>query len=67
MVGGSTLGNLSNVQVSMHAVDVGLPQLAMHSSFETGGTRDVALAIAALTAFFDANIRIADADLAVLG
>ena len=39
----------------------------MHSSYETGGTRDVALAIAALTAFFDANIRIADADLAVLG
>lgn len=67
MVGGSTLGNLSNVQVSMHAVDVGLPQLAMHSSYETGGTRDVALVIAALTAFFDANIRIADADLAVLG
>ena len=34
MPGGSTLGNLSNMQVSMHAVDVGLPQLAMHSSYE---------------------------------
>ncbi|MCF0260991.1 MAG: M18 family aminopeptidase, partial [Erysipelotrichaceae bacterium] len=27
-VGGSTLGNLSNTQVSVHAVDMGLPQLA---------------------------------------
>ena len=41
MAGGSTLGNLSNMQASMHAVDVGLPQLAMHSSYETGGVRDV--------------------------
>ncbi len=58
MAGGSTLGNLSNVQASMHAVDVGLPQLAMHSSFETGGVRDVSLAVAALTAFYNANLRI---------
>ena len=58
MTGGSTLGNLSNIQVSMHAVDVGLPQLAMHSSYETAGTRDVALGIAALEAFFRADIRI---------
>ena len=29
--GGSTLGNLSNMQASMHGIDVGLPQLAMHS------------------------------------
>lgn len=62
MAGGSTLGNLSNTQVSMHAVDVGLPQLAMHSSFETGGARDVALAIEALTAFCNADLRIDEAD-----
>ena len=37
MAGGSTLGNLSNLQVSLHAADVGLPQLAMHSCFETAG------------------------------
>lgn len=48
MAGGSTLGNLSNMQASMHAVDVGLPQLAMHSSYETGGVRDVMYAIRAL-------------------
>ena len=53
--GGSTLGNLSNTQVSMHGVDVGLPQLAMHSSFETIGVRDVTLATRALQAFYNAT------------
>ena len=66
MPGGSTLGNLSNMQVSMHAVDVGLPQLAMHSSYETAGVADVALGAAALEAFYNADVRIEDADFAEL-
>ena len=66
MPGGSTLGNLSNMQVSMHAVDVGLPQLAMHSSYETAGVADVALGTAALEAFYNADVRIEDADFAEL-
>ncbi len=65
--GGSTLGNLSNIQASMHAVDVGLPQLAMHSSFETAGTRDVTFAIRALTAFYQADLRIDGAEAIELG
>lgn len=60
--GGSTLGNLSNTQVSVHAVDVGLPQLAMHSVFETAGARDTALGIAALEAFYEADLLIDGAD-----
>ena len=60
--GGSTLGNLSNTQVSVHALDIGLPQLAMHSSYETTGACDTALGIAALTAFFEADLRIEGAD-----
>ena len=40
MVGGSTLGNLSNRHVSLNAVDIGLPQFAMHSCFETAGVND---------------------------
>lgn len=62
MAGGSTLGNLSNIQASMHAVDVGLPQLAMHSSFETTGAHDTELGIAALAAFYRATLRIEGAD-----
>ena len=62
MAGGSTLGNLSNMQVSIHAVDVGCPQLAMHSSYETAGARDAQLAIDALTAFYNADLRIENSD-----
>lgn len=62
MAGGSTLGNLSNIQASMHAVDVGCPQLAMHSAYETAGTRDVGLATRALQAFFEADLHIHEAD-----
>ncbi|MBP3885226.1 MAG: M18 family aminopeptidase [Olsenella sp.] len=64
--GGSTLGNLSNTQVSVHAIDIGLPQLAMHSSYETAGVADTAYAIRALTAFFDTTVRIDGADGAAL-
>lgn len=67
MAGGSTLGNLSNIQASMHAVDVGCPQLAMHSVCETAGVRDVTLARRALGAFLAADIRIDGADGAELG
>ncbi len=38
--GGSTLGNLSTAHVSVKTVDIGLPQLAMHSAVETMGTKD---------------------------
>ena len=51
--GGSTLGNISNTKVSMPTVDTGLPQLAMHSSYETAGTKDTAYLVMACTAFFE--------------
>ena len=60
--GGSTLGNLSNTQVSLHAVDIGMPQLAMHSSYETCGSRDTAWGIKALKAFYETKLRITGAD-----
>ena len=40
MAGGSTLGNISNTQVPMKTVDIGLAQLAMHSVYETTGAKD---------------------------
>ena len=64
--GGSTLGNLSNTQVSVHALDIGLPQLAMHSSYETAGVKDTGYAIQALTEFFNTTLRINGADNATL-
>lgn len=65
IAGGSTLGNLSNTVVSMNAVDVGLPQLAMHSAYETAGAKDVGYAFETLKAFFEANIDIKDDKVAV--
>ena len=62
MAGGGTLGNLSNTQVSMHGVDVGLPQLAMHSAYETAGARDVELGVDALAAYFRCDLHIDGAD-----
>ncbi len=40
IAGGSTLGNLVMANVSIPAVDIGAPQLAMHSAYETTGTKD---------------------------
>ena len=65
IAGGSTLGNLSNTVVSMNAVDIGLPQLAMHSAYETAGAKDVGYAFETLKAFFEANIDIKDDKVAI--
>lgn len=54
--GGSTLGNISATKVSMSAVDIGLPQLAMHSSYETAGLKDTYYMIKAMEAFFNTHI-----------
>ena len=40
--GGSTLGHISLTHVSVPTVDIGLAQLAMHSSYETIAAADVA-------------------------
>ena len=51
--GGSTLGNISSTQVAVNTVDIGLPQLAMHSPYETAGTEDTWSLIKAATVFFE--------------
>ena len=55
--GGSTLGNIAMAQASMNAVDIGLPQLAMHSSYETAGIKDTYYAISLMKALFDSHIQ----------
>ena len=56
MPGGSTLGSIANTKVSISTVDVGLPQLAMHSAVETAGAQDLADMIAVLTRLYSSNI-----------
>jgi aspartyl aminopeptidase len=54
--GGSTLGNIAMAQVSMNAVDIGLPQLAMHSTYETAGIKDTYYMIQLMEQFFNSHI-----------
>ena len=52
IAGGSTLGNISTAHVSVSSVDIGLPQLAMHSAVETAGMKDTEYAVRALKEFW---------------
>ena len=56
IAGGSTLGNISNSHVSLNTVDIGLPQLAMHSAVETTGAQDFEYMISAMTELYDSEI-----------
>lgn len=52
ILGGSTLGNISNTKVALNTVDIGLPQLAMHSPYETAGIKDTWYLIQAVEKFY---------------
>lgn len=52
ILGGSTLGNISTAHVSVSSVDIGLPQLAMHSAVETAGVMDTWYCVEALKTFY---------------
>ena len=56
MAGGSTLGSISTTHVPLLSVDIGMAQLAMHSSYETAGCRDVDHLLCAMRAFFESEI-----------
>ena len=63
MPGGSTLGNIANTHISVNTVDIGLAQLAMHSSYETAGVADIESMIKAMTVFYSSRIqRLSDGD-----
>lgn len=53
MAGGSTLGNLSNRHISIKTIDIGLPQLAMHSAYETAGRKDMEYLLRAMKEFWN--------------
>ena len=53
-VGGGTLGNISTSQFSIPTVDIGAAQLAMHSPYETAGTKDTINLTEGMRAFYKA-------------
>ncbi len=66
MPGGSTLGNISSAHVSVDTVDVGLPQLAMHSAYETAGAQDTEYLIKAAVCFFNSAVKRHGGDIEIL-
>lgn len=54
--GGSTLGHLSQEHVSIDTIDIGLAQLAMHSSNETCGVKDIDIMVDGLKAFYNKHL-----------
>lgn len=56
--GGSTLGNIAMAHVSMNTVDLGLAQLAMHSSYETAGVKDLGYLKDASQAFYSSHFTV---------
>ena len=56
--GGSTLGHISLMHVSVPTADIGLPQLAMHSSYETAGVKDSLALEEAMAAFYGSSLAV---------
>ena len=55
--GGATLGNIANTKLPVNTVDIGMAQLAMHSCFETMGSRDVEAFVRAVRACYESSLR----------
>ena len=58
--GGSTLGHISLTHVSVPTADIGLPQLAMHSSYETAAVKDLEYLEKAMTAYYSTSLTFTD-------
>ena len=58
--GGSTLGNISLNHVSVPTVDIGLPQLAMHSCYETAAVADLEALEQAMVAYYGASLELTE-------
>ena len=56
--GGSTLGNISLSHVSVPTVDIGLPQLAMHSCYETAGIKDSEYLMDAMETYYSSTLSV---------
>ena len=56
--GGSTLGSIASTKAPMPTVDIGAPQLAMHSILETASVEDFYSMKEAFVAVYSGNVRI---------
>ncbi len=58
IAGGSTLSGINLRHVSVLSIDVGIPELSMHSSIETCSIKDVYELYKMMTSFYNSNIEI---------
>mgnify|MGYP004703343713 FL=1 len=65
--GGSTLGNISSTQISLHTVDIGIPQLAMHSCYETLGVNDLLDMVKLAATFYSSMFSLKEDGFQILG
>lgn len=56
--GGGTLGSILLSSLPIASVDIGLAQLAMHSSYETAGSKDIDYLVDAFCALFNTKLNI---------
>ncbi len=56
MAGGSTLGSIATTKLPIPTVDIGLPQLAMHSASETMSAKDVSDMTNVLREFYSVKL-----------
>mgnify|MGYP003291857448 FL=1 len=64
--GGSTLGRISLGKVSVLTADIGLPQLAMHSSYETAAVADAVALEDAMESFYSSSLEATETGFRVL-
>ena len=60
MPGGSTLGHISLTHVSVPSADIGLAQLAMHSSLETAAVADAIALEKAMEAYYSSALTVTE-------
>ena len=58
--GGSTLGSIAGTHMPVPTVDIGMPQLAMHSAVETAGAADLGYFTSAMRAYFSTAFTLPD-------
>jgi len=58
--GGSTLGRISLGKISVPTADIGLPQLAMHSCFETAAVADAISLEEAMAAYYGSTLEVTE-------
>ena len=56
--GGSTLGAILQSHISIPSIDIGLAQLAMHSTVELAGVKDIEYMLRALIKYYESKVMI---------